>query len=92
MLRAVLSRLLSQDGDGYLIYQLVEGAEPAQIAAERGVSRLMLTEMLRDAIDQLAVEHEDVAYASVAPMHALRPPQPRGAAHALDTARAQPGS
>jgi hypothetical protein len=62
-----LSRLLSQDDDdGYLVYQLVvEGAEPAQAAAERDVSRLMLTEELRDAIDQLAMEVEDIAYASV---------------------------
>jgi hypothetical protein len=53
-LRAALSRMLSLDDDGYLIYQLVvEGAEPAQVAAERGVSRLMLTEQLRDAIDRL---------------------------------------
>jgi hypothetical protein len=35
------------------------------VAAERGVSRLMLTEQLRDAIDQLALEYEDVAYAFV---------------------------
>jgi hypothetical protein len=51
---------------GYLIYQLVvEGVEPALVAAERGVSRLMLTELLRNAVDALAVEYEDTAYASV---------------------------
>jgi hypothetical protein len=39
----------------YVIYQLVvEGAEPALVAAERGSSRLMLTEMLRDTINQLS--------------------------------------
>jgi hypothetical protein len=66
VLRAALSRMLSEDDDGYLIYQLVvEGAEPAQVAAERGVRLLMLTEQLRDAIDQLAMEVEDIAYASV---------------------------
>ena len=35
------------------------------MAAERGVSQLMLTEQLRDAIDQLAMQYGDVAYASV---------------------------
>jgi hypothetical protein len=41
--------------DGYLIYQLVvEGMEPAQVAAERGVSRATLVEQLRDAVDELA--------------------------------------
>jgi hypothetical protein len=50
-LRAALSRLLRQEWeDGFIIYQLVvEGTEPALVAAERGVSRLMLTEELRDA-------------------------------------------
>src|SRR2546423_6295985 len=66
-LREALSRLLSQDDDdGYLIVRLVvEGAEPAQVAAERGVSRAVLVERLRDAVDDLAIEYEDVAYASV---------------------------
>jgi hypothetical protein len=51
VLRAALSRLLRQEWeDGFIIYQLVvEGTEPALVAAERGVSRLMLTEELRDA-------------------------------------------
>ena len=69
VLRTALSHMLSQDDDagyGVLVYQLVvEGAEPAVVAAERGVSRLMLTEQLRDAIDQLALEYEEVAYAFV---------------------------
>jgi hypothetical protein len=65
VLRTALSRLLSQDDDnGYLIYQLVvEGAEPAQVAAERGVSRAVLVEQLRDAVDELAMEYEDTANA-----------------------------
>ena len=67
VLREALSQMLSQDDDaGYLVYHLVvEGAEPALVAAERGVSRLMLTEMLRDAVEQLGMQYEDVAYSSV---------------------------
>src|SRR5437763_4989950 len=66
-LREALSRMLCHEGeDGYLIGRLVvEGAEPAQVAAERGVSRAVLVERLRDAVDDLAIEYEDVAYASV---------------------------
>jgi len=44
---------------------VVEGMEPAQVARERDVSQAVLLEQLRDAIDQLAMEYEDVAYASV---------------------------
>jgi hypothetical protein len=52
--------------DGYLIYQLVvEGAEPVQVAAQRGVSHATLVEQLRDAVDELGVTYEDVAFASV---------------------------
>jgi hypothetical protein len=67
LLRVALSGLLRDEWeDGFLIYQLVvEGIDPSLMAAQRGVSRLMLTEQLRDAIDQLAMEYEDVAYASV---------------------------
>jgi hypothetical protein len=63
VLREALSRLLSQDDDdGYLISQLVvEGMEPALVAAERGVSLAMLVELLRDAVDELAMEYEDSA-------------------------------
>jgi hypothetical protein len=66
-LRAALSRMLSQnDDDGYLIYQLVvEGAEPAQVAAEWGVSCAALVELLRDTVEELAITYEDVAYASL---------------------------
>jgi hypothetical protein len=39
--------------DASLIVDLVvDGAEPAQVAAERGVSRPVLVEMLRDAVDE----------------------------------------
>ena len=41
---------------------VVEAAEPTLVAAERGVSRPMLTAQLRDGIDLLAVEYEDTAY------------------------------
>jgi hypothetical protein len=61
VLREALSRLLSQDDDdgGYLIYQLVvEGADPATVAAERGVSRLALVEELRRAVRALAACYE----------------------------------
>jgi hypothetical protein len=64
VLREALSRLLrDQWVEGSLIYDLVvEGMEPAALAAERGVSRPALAEQLRDAIDQLAMEYERVAY------------------------------
>jgi hypothetical protein len=59
-LREALSRMLCHEWeDGYLIYQLVvEGAEPAQVAAERGVSRATLVEQLRDAVGALAIRYE----------------------------------
>ena len=69
VLREALCRLLSQDdgdGDGELIFRLVvEGADPAVVAAERGVSRPVLVEQLRDAVDELALEYEEVAFAPV---------------------------
>lgn len=59
--------------DGYLIYQLVvEGAEPAQVAAERGVSRATLVEQLREAVDELAMEYEDTANAHLNDIPTLR--------------------
>jgi hypothetical protein len=63
VLRAALSRLLSEDDDdGLLIYQLVvEGADPAVVAQEWGISRAALVEELRDAVDVLAAEYEDEA-------------------------------
>jgi hypothetical protein len=39
--------------------------EPAHVAAERRVSRPALTELLRDAVDRLALEYEHVAYSSM---------------------------
>jgi hypothetical protein len=39
---------------------VVENMDPVAVAAERGTSRLMLTELPRDAVDALAVEYEDV--------------------------------
>jgi hypothetical protein len=59
--------------DGYLIYQLVvEGLEPAQVAAVRGVSRATLVEQLRAAVDELAMEYEDTANAHLNDIPALR--------------------
>jgi hypothetical protein len=37
--------------------------EPAQVAAERGLSRPVLVERLRDAVDELGVAYEDTANA-----------------------------
>jgi hypothetical protein len=67
VLRAALSQMLRHEWeDGSIIYQLVvEGADPGLVAAERGVSRLMLTELFRHAVDALAAQYEDTAYASV---------------------------
>ena len=48
--------------DGYLIFLLVvDGAEPGQVAAERGVSRATLVEQLRDAVGSLACRYEHLA-------------------------------
>jgi hypothetical protein len=68
VLHEALSRLLSQEReDASLIVQLVvEGTEPALVAADRGVSRTLQVEQLRDAVDKLAMEYEDVAYAALA--------------------------
>jgi hypothetical protein len=67
VLREALRRLLHRQWeDGYLIYQLVvEGAEPALVAAERGVSRPVLVEQLREAVGRLAMEYEDITYEGV---------------------------
>jgi hypothetical protein len=63
VLRETMCRLLREgDESAYLVFELlVEGMDPAWVAAERGVSALMLTELLCDAVDALAVEYEDVA-------------------------------
>jgi hypothetical protein len=51
-------------GGALIIYQLVvEGTEPALVAAERGMSRPLLVEQLRDAVDALAVAYEDTVNA-----------------------------
>jgi hypothetical protein len=50
------------DDAGLLISRLVvEGAEPALVAQERGVSRTELVDLLRDAVDGVAVAYEDLA-------------------------------
>ena len=74
MLRQALCALLRQDDDGFPVYQLVvEGTEPSQVAAERGISRAVLVEQLRDAVDALAVAYEGVANA-----HLDQSPQEQG--------------
>jgi|SRR2546421_12775784 len=74
-LREALSRMLCHEGeDGYLIYQLVvEGAEPAQVAAERGVSRAVLVEDLRRAVGALACRYELLANGHMNETPALSP-------------------
>src|SRR5919199_2973119 len=45
VLRQALCALLRQDDDAFPVYQLVvEGTEPSQVAAERGISRAVLVE------------------------------------------------
>jgi hypothetical protein len=67
VLREAVSGLLRDEWEhGYLIVQLVvEGLDPAEVARERGVSRPALVELLREAVDELAIQYEDVAFASV---------------------------
>ena len=63
MQREALSRLLRDDWDAaFLIVPLVvEGADSAQVAAERGVSRPVLVEELRDAVGSLATRYARLA-------------------------------
>ena len=65
VLREALSRLLREDWeDAALIVDLVvDGTEPAQVAAERGVSHAVLVEQLGDSVDALAIAYEDTANA-----------------------------
>ena len=67
LLREALSRLLRSDWEsGYTVYLLaVIGADVHMVATERRASRAALVEQLRDAVDQLAMAYEDVAYASI---------------------------
>jgi hypothetical protein len=67
VLREALSNLLRDEWeDGCLIVRLVvEGMDPAKVAREWGVSRPALVELLREAVDELAIQYEDTAYASV---------------------------
>jgi hypothetical protein len=67
LLREALSRLLHDEwASGYVVYLLaVIGADVHMVAIERRVSRAVLVEQLRDAVDDLALAYEDVPYASV---------------------------
>jgi hypothetical protein len=80
VLREALSALLrDQWEDGSLIVQLVlDGLEPALVAVERGVSRRMLVDLLRDAIGKLAIVYENKAYASVGASKRASPAGPAG--------------
>ena len=51
---------------------VVEGMEPAQVAAERGVSRPVLTEQLRAAVGALASRYELLAYGGAVETHEQR--------------------
>jgi hypothetical protein len=83
VLRETMCQLLREgDESAYLAYQaLVEGMDADWLAAERGVSRPALVDLLRDATRDLAVAYEDTAYASVG-----QTPQER-----MWTAPARPG-
>jgi hypothetical protein len=77
VLREALSDLLRDESeDGYLIVQLVvEGMVPVEAARERGVSRPALVELLREAVDALAITYEDALRASIRP-NDLQPAYP----------------
>jgi hypothetical protein len=64
LLRATMCRLVAEgDDSAYLVYQLVvEGMDAAWVAAERGVSQVVLTEQLRNAVRRIAGAYEDLAY------------------------------
>jgi hypothetical protein len=63
LLREVLSRLLHAEWDGasLIVALVVEGTDPAVVAAERGVSRPALVEQLRAAVGALATRYERLA-------------------------------
>jgi hypothetical protein len=58
-----LSRLLRAECEGasLIIELVVEGTDPAVVAAEHGVSRPGLVEQLRDAVGALACRYERLA-------------------------------
>ena len=63
LLREVLSRLLHAEWDGasLIVALVVEGTDPAVVAAERGVSRPALVKQLRAAVGALATRYERLA-------------------------------
>ena len=63
LLREALCRLLRAEWeDASLIVELiVNGTDPAQVAARRGVSRPALVEQLREAVGALAIRYERLA-------------------------------
>jgi hypothetical protein len=64
VLRAVMCRLLGEgDERAYLTHQLlIEGTDPAWLAAEYGTSVHALTEQLRAALQWIAATYEALAY------------------------------
>ena len=63
LLREALSRLLRAELEAasLIVELIVNGTDPAQVAAERGVSRPALVEQLRDAVGALAIHYERLA-------------------------------
>jgi hypothetical protein len=63
LLREALSRLLCAkwEGASLIVELVVEGTDPAVVAAARGVSRPALVEQLRDAVGALASRYERLA-------------------------------
>jgi hypothetical protein len=59
-LREALSRLLRAECESasLIVELVVDGTDPAVVAAERGVSRPALVEQLRAAIEALATHYE----------------------------------
>jgi hypothetical protein len=64
LLREALCRLLRAEGQGasLIVELVVEAADPAVVAAERGVSRPALVEQLRDAVGALATRYARLAH------------------------------
>jgi hypothetical protein len=63
LLREALMRLLRVEWESasLIVALVVEGTDPAAVAAERSVSRPALVEQLRDAVAALATRYERLA-------------------------------
>ena len=59
---ALAGPLHEGDDDGLLVYQLaVADPDPAYVARQRGIGQAALLDHLRDAVEGLAAEYEDLA-------------------------------